>query len=184
MRRIFWMAVGAGVTIYAMRRSKAGLAALLPPALSRALCWAAGSRRRGAGLAGSASRAGKHAANPVVDDLAAATEEFLTDFRAARSAREAELRTAVLTQRDPGSSGGGRASITGLNPSAPGTGPYGASGAVPHRGRAAARDQDLTAYDYDAPDADTDPEEPIHEFESPDRHPRTPCRPLKFGAAG
>src|SRR5690625_8046083 len=105
MRRIFWMAVGAGVTIYAMRRSKAGLAALLPPAFSRALGWDDGSHRRGAGLAGSASRAGKHAANTVVDDLAAGTEEFLTDFRAARSAREAELRTAVLTQREPGKIG-------------------------------------------------------------------------------
>jgi len=158
------MAVGAGVTIYAMRRSKAGLAALLPPAFSRALGWDDGSHRRGAGLAGSASRAGKHAANTVVDDLAAGTEEFLTDFRAARSAREAELRTAVLTQREPGSPGGGRASIIGLNPSAPGTGPYGARGAVPNRGRAAARDEDWTAYDFDDPDADTDPEEPIYEF--------------------
>src|SRR5699024_10785815 len=98
MRRIFWMVVGAGVTIYAMRRSKAALAALLPRAFSRALGWDDGGSSRSAGPAGSASRTGKHAANTVVDDLAAGTEELLTDFRAARSAREAELRTAVLSQ--------------------------------------------------------------------------------------
>src|SRR5690625_4880397 len=158
------MAVGAGVTIYAMRRSKAGLAALLPPAFSRALGWDDGGSRRSAGPAGSASRTGKHAANTVVDDLAAGTEDLLTDFLASRSARAAESRTAVLTQRDPGSPGGGRAPITGVNPSAPGTGPYGARGAVPNRGRAAARDQDWTAYDFDDPDADTAPDEPIYEF--------------------
>src|SRR5690625_4345454 len=164
MRRVFWMAVGAGVTIYAMRRSKAGLAALLPPAFSRALGWDDGGRRRGAGPTGAGSRTGKHAANTVVDDLAAGTEEFLTDFRTARSAREAELRAAVLTQRDPSSPGSGRAPIIGLDPSASGTGPYGARDAVPNRGSAAARDQDWTAYDFDDPDADTDPEEPIYEF--------------------
>ncbi len=163
MRRVFWMAVGAGVTIYAMRRSKAGLAALLPPAFSRALGWADGGPGHGGGPTGSASRTGKHAANTVVDDLAAGTEAFLTDFRTARSAREAQLRAAVLTQRDP-SNPGDRVSMTGLNPSAPGTDLYGARGAVPNRGRAAGRGQDRTAYDFDDPDADSDPEEPIYEF--------------------
>lgn len=125
MRRLVWMAVGAGITIYVMRRSKAGLAALLPPGFARAL----GAPNRPA------------SADTLLDELATGAGEFVTDFRAAQKAREAELRAGMLNQSDPHDSG----------PSTP-------------RRRGAVPNYDWEAYDPDIPGSPEDAEEPIFEF--------------------
>lgn len=96
MRRLVWMAAGAGLTIYVLRRSKAGLAALLPSSFSRALGLPAGN---------AGTRSGKHAADGIVSDLATGAEDFVSDFRSAMRTREAELRAAVLNESDPSGSG-------------------------------------------------------------------------------
>lgn len=84
MRRLFWIAVGAGATVYVMRRSKAGLANLLPPAFGRAL--GSGHRSYSDGL---------------IDGLAAGAGGFFADVKAGMSQREAELQAALLAEPAP-----------------------------------------------------------------------------------
>lgn len=84
MRRLFWMALGAGATVYVLRRSKAGLQAFLPSPFTR----------NAAGNAGTGS-----AASNALDGLATDAADFIATFRSAQREREAELRAAVLNEK-------------------------------------------------------------------------------------
>src|SRR5690625_3925199 len=71
------MAVGAGVTVYVLRRSRSGLGAFLP------------------------SRSDKHSEANLAEELATGAVDFVSDFRSAMRKREAELRAAALTDQGP-----------------------------------------------------------------------------------
>lgn len=80
MRRLFWMAVGAGIAIYVMRRADRLIASVMPPALADRLA------RRATKARGAAGR-------------------FVREARAGMTERENEL-TPLIAPGDNGSNSG------------------------------------------------------------------------------
>src|SRR5690625_1469133 len=142
MRRLFWMAVGAGATVYVIRRSKAGLAAFLPSPLSR---FVDPPRRRASHRA-----ANQPAAATVLEDLADSAAEFVTDFRAAAQEREEELLAGVLNDGGAQRSAGAHRKRGGDD-----------FDDFELLGRSGVKKRNAAAYDLDDLD---DPDYPLYEF--------------------
>lgn len=94
MRRLFWFAVGAGTTVYVIRRSKAGLAAFLPSPLSRFID--SPRRSRASHRADDGANPIVDAASSVLDDVTSSTADFVSDFRSAQREREQQLFAGIL----------------------------------------------------------------------------------------
>lgn len=115
-RRLFWMAIGSGVTVYVWRRSKSRFTALLPSGFARAL--GADSSPRRSGSHGAASPSSGRSSG-LIDDLAEGAGNFVADFRAAQRERETELRVALLDEPSAGSiapSGGRKRNVGAYDP--------------------------------------------------------------------